>query len=271
MISLQPREKYQIVRQLPDPADSTTYYIQAVVRDSVSDTILSTIQLTDKGSRRFKREYEVPADISGMGFYIDITTTVYTDSGYTSKSTTYGEELEQYLVFDRISKTIGGGHSTDVDYKKIQKMIDSAIKILTPKEVEKEDYSSILSALEGIKTDIASIEMPEAEKIELVPVMEAIKSTETTVLKAIDDKKIDFPEVDLDPILEAIDLKHQDMSDIEDKLDGIEKIIVDDIAEKNGTKEMKKLANILKPFLENNKQEEQQNEDPLQAKVKKML
>lgn len=276
MISLQPQTNFTIVRQLPDPADSTSYYIQAVVRNSVDDTILKTINLTDKGSRRFKGVYQLPADVSGMGSYIDITTTVYTDSGYTAKSTTYSEELEQYLIWDRVSKLGGGGSGgADIDYKRIAKMLEDMKKAF-PK-IPPADYGPILSSLKEIKDSISSIEMPEAEKIEYAPVLQAIKSTEAVLLKAIDEKEVtEVPEVNMSPVLEAIDLKQQDMSGIENKLDVIIAHAEKNIENKNAVAELRKVSELLKPIIENTKMddiEEDKKEvktDPLQDIVRKL-
>jgi hypothetical protein len=204
MISLQPQEQFTIVRQLPDPSDATTYYVRAVVKDSVTDTILKTVNLTDKGSRRFKVAYEVPADVSGLGFYIDITTSVYTDSGYTTKSTTYSEELESYLVYDRTKKGGGGGGGADIDYKKIQKMLDALIEKFVP--CEKTDLTPVLDGIQAIKKEIGAIEipeMPEIEKIDLLPVIKAIENSEKTIVKSIDNKEV-TESTDIEPILMAI-------------------------------------------------------------------
>lgn len=205
MISLQPTENYTIVRQLPDPSDATTYYVRAVVRNSITDTILKTVNLTNQGSRRFKVAYEVPADVSGLGFYIDITTTVYTDAGYTVKSTTYSEELESYLVFDRTKGTSGGGGGgADIDYKKIQKMLDALVEKFP--EIKPTDLSPILKGILEVKKEIGAIEIPEMpkiEKIDLLPVIKAIGDSENSIIKAIDNKEV-TERTDIEPILTAI-------------------------------------------------------------------
>ncbi len=269
MISLQPQTTYQIVRQLPDPSDSTTYYVQAKIRRCVDDTVLQTINLTDLGSRRFKGSYTVPADSSGVGFYIDITTTVYTDSGYTTKSTTYSEELEQYLVWDRVTKLGGGGGGgSDIDYKKIQKMLD-LIKTDFPK-IPPADYSPILKMLSDIKSSVESIEMPEEKNVEFKPVIDALKATETMIIKAIDEKEFEFEPTDLTPIMDKIEDKDVDLSGVEGKLESIEKMVKEDYDEKKGTRELQKLADILKPFL-GGKEEKTNEKDPLTDKVKKLI
>lgn len=119
-MQLQPQEYFTIVRQLQDPADVNTYYVQAVIRNARTDAVIDTINLTDRGSRRFSLPWQVPADTSGLGFYISVLTSVYTDSGRTTKSDQYGEEMETYLVDNRFRNLGGGGGGSDVDYKKIR-------------------------------------------------------------------------------------------------------------------------------------------------------
>ena len=77
MIQLRPTETFTIVRVLGDTVDTATYFVQAIIRNSNTGKIIDTINLTDKGNRRFTGNWEVAADVSGEGFYIDITTTVY--------------------------------------------------------------------------------------------------------------------------------------------------------------------------------------------------
>ena len=126
MIQLRPSEQFTIVRQLDDPFDTTTYYVRAVVRNLSDDSVLETINLTDNGSQRFSKAWSVVSDNTGDGRWISITTTVYTNSGYTTKSESYREQAETYLVQERWNpfkhrNLFGGG--ADVDYKRIRKII----------------------------------------------------------------------------------------------------------------------------------------------------
>lgn len=204
MIPLQPQEQFTIVRQLGDHTDSSTYYVQAVVRNSIDDTILKTINLTDKGSRRFKALYEVPADISGMGFYIDITTSVYTDSGYTIKSTAYSDENDSYLVFDRIVGAGGGGGGMDVDYKRIETMLSksqgSIIKAL-PEEHEV-DLSPIMSELSDLRISLNRLDANLPKEVTLQPILTSLAGARTAIMKLVADTATD--PTDLTPVLSAI-------------------------------------------------------------------
>lgn len=228
MISLQPREQFTIVRQLGDHTDLTTYYVQAVIRDSISGDTIDTVRLTNKTNGRFTKLWEVPADVSGLGFYIDIETTVYDDSGYTSKASTYTVENEQYLVFDRIMKAGGGGGGgTDVDYKKIQKMIDGVIEAL-PEATEEADLKPLVKAIASLKKSVDAIEMPEIPSVEFAPVLEAISSSKDDVLKAIEDKPV-TPETDLSPVIDAVggvsdDVKSES-ADTREKIAGVKTVL----------------------------------------------
>lgn len=217
-ITLNPREIFTIVRQLQDHTDSATYYVRAVIRNSRTDAVIKTIDLFDKGSRRFTAPWDVIADVGGLGTFIDITTSVYTDSAYTTQSGSYGDENETYLVYDRSKQGSGGGSggwSPEVDYKKIKTMLDTAIKsIKFPKfpempempeipefpEIEI-DLSGISGQLEEIKTMIDAI--PEAPKLDLEPVLDAIIESEDRLIDAVSALP-EPPATDLTPVLEAI-------------------------------------------------------------------
>lgn len=133
-MQLRPREIFTIVRGLEDHEDTNTYYVRAVVRNARTDEIIDTLDLEDRGDgHRFAIEWRVPADPANYGFYIIITTSVYTDAAYTTKSL-YQDRFETYLIAERPNPTLafgGGGGGDDIDYKKIRKIIsEELIKIL---------------------------------------------------------------------------------------------------------------------------------------------
>lgn len=228
MISIQPQSQFAIVRQLADHTDITTYYVQAVIRNSISDEIIDTINLTDKTGGRFLKTWEVPADVSGFGFYIDITTSVYSDSGYTTKATAYGDELEDYLVFDRIKGSGGGGGGADidVDYKKIEKILIKTIEPLT--SLKNIDLGPVLKKIEGVINKVDGIKIPPPENINLIPALEAIRRSEKNIVKSISEKEV-IPKTDLEEvkgvILQAIANKNINLSDVINNLMEIKKIV----------------------------------------------
>lgn len=204
MLQLRPAEYFTIARGLSDHTDAGTYYVRAVIRDAKTDALIATVNLEDQGNRRFSYPWQVPEDPSGEGFYILITTTVYTDSGYTTKSENYGEEFTTHLVQDRLNANLLGG-TPDFDYKKIQKMMSEELArqlAAMPKcEHEEGDNSAVLGAIEMVRQMIGSINIPEAKAVNFDPVLQAMGGVER-LIRGIEIPK---PEkVDLTPVLTAI-------------------------------------------------------------------
>ena len=128
---LQPQGSFTVVRQIANHTDTNTYYVQAVIRKAYTDEIIDTIQLTDRGAQRFSKNWQVPADPSGQGFYISIVTSVYTDSGYTTKSENYGDEENTYLVQERVLHLAGGG---GLDAFTVRQIVREELGKLPPQE-----------------------------------------------------------------------------------------------------------------------------------------
>lgn len=203
-MQLNPRESFVITHQLNNSYITETSYVRAVIRNAKTDVILATKDLDDKGDGRFTTTYQIPADGSGQGFYISIVTSVYTDSGYTTKSQNYGDEVNTYLVQDRPNINLGGmggGGGPDIDYKRIKKIIDDAIagikfpeaKVIT---VTNETVKEVM---------VPEIKIVETQKVQdLSPILNAIQ----TVGKQVEDKEVtEIPEqeeVDFKPVLESI-------------------------------------------------------------------
>lgn len=180
MLQLSPKESFTIVRQLEDHTDSSTNYVQAVIRNAKTDALLATVNLTDQGSRRFSKAWQVPADVSGFGFWITILTSVYTDSGYTTKNQNYGDKMDTYLVQDRPvfnpNYPVPTGAGADVDYKRIRKIVNEEIKAIdfppfpeipTPEKPEKIDFSKDFKNLrDEVSSMINGIKIPQPEKID---------------------------------------------------------------------------------------------------------
>lgn len=174
---LNPGENYLIVYQIPQLLDTTTYYVQAVVKDA-NGNILNTINLTDKGSQRFEGVWKVCQDRTMSGTWINITITTYEDTGYTTPSANYGASVTTYLVLDRTKLAwafAGGvGAQTQVDYKEIQSIIK--------KEISK--------SIEGIK--FPKIPKPEKqEKTDLSPIEKSINSLGDSLNEKLNNSDIE--------------------------------------------------------------------------------
>lgn len=276
-ISLQPQTDFPIVRQLGDHTDPTTYYVRAVVRDPIKDVTLATINLSDNGSGRFKYAYRVPADVSGQGFYIDITTSVYEDSGYTTKASTYSDENETYLVQDRIKSTGGGGGGVDFDWKRFMKLMAEYEK----KIPEKIDLAPVMDMLKGIKADVKEIEVdiefPEQKEINFEPVLKAISNSEKSLIKAISDKEV-TEKPNLSPVLESISNTKEDISLVNSKMDLLQNVLEEHIADfgekyEEGSvakEKLNQMKGIFEGELSLKKKKEDVEEDDLPTRTKRL-
>lgn len=206
------QHNFAVVRQIADHTDSTTYYVRAVIRKAYSDEIITTLDLDSKGSQRYSKAWKIPADPSGQGFYISIVTSVYTDSGYTTKSSSYGDEEQTYLVVDRepISSGRGGGGSlgrrdirdiiTEELAKFAEKNISKEKEIIEDDKPEKEekeekDYDKRFDALEKI---ISKLPKEKPEKINFKPILNLLTEIKVAV------ESIEMPQIDFNSVIEAI-------------------------------------------------------------------
>lgn len=250
-MQLHPREKFIITRQLQNSYITDTFYVRAVIRNAKTDTVIQTYDLTDKGSQRFTKEWMVPADPSGQGFYVSIVTSVYSDSGYTTKSDIYGDEEQTYLVQERYvfnPNYPAGPSGQDIDYKRIQKMIDDSFRKFVSTKPE-----TIVVTKEVIK----EVKIPEVKIVEkfndidTAPILSAIKA----VGKKVDDKEVteipEMPEpVDLSPIVDSMKTVFNQFDkrfgNIEDKIDSMQiKVSLNDFLPKE---------TIVKPTMNNSNQ-----------------
>lgn len=199
-MNILPQSTLRIVRQLTDPLDVGTNYVRAVIRNSTSGDIVATINLTDATNQRFTGEYTTPPDISGMGYYLDVTTTVYSENTYTTKNNNYAIEAHTYFIHEEKIHIGGGG---DVDYKKIRNIVQEildgqekptmpTIKDLTPEIKAMEER--IKDAVAGA---VSSIRFPEQVRPDLDGVVSRISSTvenaTNAVLMAVEQKEVTPP------------------------------------------------------------------------------
>lgn len=200
-MQLSPREIFTVFRILDDHTDGTTYFVRAVIRNARTSELIATVNLTKQsGVQEYKQDWQVPADTSGLGFYITVVTSVYTDSGYTTKSTDYGDEGATYLI-DVRKKSTGGGGGVGVDYEKLKKIFEEAVRPLIR---EGYDDSELLKKIEKTKQSmleaVKSIDIPEP--IDPIPATQraletAIKriSGDIAKIKIKDPEKPDFSEI----------------------------------------------------------------------------
>lgn len=203
MDSLKPHTIFPIVRGIPDHTDSGTYYIRAVIRKAVDNTVIATVNLVDKGGRYFVYNWEVPADVSGEGFYISIVTSVYTDSGYTTKADMYADEFYTYLVAERPSamQLLGAGGGSDISYKRIEDIVSKSIKNIKfpeikPVEVKDVDLSgleaNIASGFKDLIGRIKAIIIPAPEKVDYDKLAAMVTKSTDSIISQV--KGINIPE-----------------------------------------------------------------------------
>lgn len=241
-MQLEPFEKYTLFRGLENHLDSTTYYVQVVIRNGKTAALIDTVNLTDNGNREFSKEWEVPADVNGTGFYITLTYSVYTDSGYTTKSENYGDKYEEHLVQHRITDTHSAG--PDINYKKIQQMIDAAVAGIKFPMPEKIDLKPVLKAIK----DIPQTEIPDQKEVDLMPVMQELNNLKLGVADLM--RRQPFEKTDLTPLI--IDLQTIKEFLVNEKNDDRKKEILDAISKQgsNLSEWVTEFDNKIKPTMD---------------------
>ena len=210
MLQLNPQSQFPVVRQLADSSDTGTYYVQAVCTNSLTGTVLQTINLTGGSGQRFTGTFNVPPDGSGNGLYIDITTTVYSDSGYTTKSEVYGSESNTYVVQQRYNHVFGGGGG-EISYDKIRAIIKDEIARRERTEIpESRDVTPELLGVErrlkaSIDEVVGRIPAPERPDLEgaVMQLQNVLEQAANAILMSIETKPV-TPQTDVQPIVDAI-------------------------------------------------------------------
>jgi len=185
--TLHPGEQFPLVFLIGDHTDTATYFVRAVIRRSSNRETLSTVDLTDRGSRLFDGTWQVADDTSGRGMWINITYTIYENSAYTIRSARYHEDQYDYLVIDRLSSGgVGGGF--DFNYKQLRKIVAEEVR-----KIKTADLADALVLLRKIGSDVSRI---PTENVDLQPVISRVGDA----IKAVD--AIEPP--DFAPVLNAI-------------------------------------------------------------------
>lgn len=191
-MQVEPQNTIPLLYQITDPSDSTVYYIRAVVYDSLTRNVLSTNNLVSRGGGLWSSTAIAPVDSSGLGRHIHVIIRVYTDSGYTTLSSLYNQQIDKYLVKSSVRLGAGGGGSgQDIDYDKIRKIV---VAVLTEKEKEKEPpepvdlseidtkLSPLFKAIDAIKSKLNEPEKP----LNVSPIIEKVENIKKEIIAAID-------------------------------------------------------------------------------------
>ena len=203
---LSPNESVTVDYYITDPTDTNTYYVQAIVYDARTHAVIETLNLTDNGNRWFSKAWQVPSGgVYWEGRHIIIITTVYTDSGYTTKASYY-EDMKKYLVQQRWNPTaFGAGGGGSIDEEKLSELVAKTMDLklggmpqperfpmeemrkmmdAIPKP-ERVDITPVLSALQEVNRSIQNIPKPERTDLSsvqngLARVVSAIQTLEST-------------------------------------------------------------------------------------------
>lgn len=271
---IEPYSTIPILYQIVDPSDSTLYYIRAVIRDTSTGTTLDTKNLTSQGSGRYTSSYVAPQDSTGLGRHIDISITVYTDSGYSTVSLNYEKIVDKYIIKASV-KNFGGGNGGEIDYEKIRKMIISSIQPIIV-QLSNNNDEEIISFLKSIKSNISQIistivnikTYEPAQPIDITPILNKIEEKTTYLSKKIDDKEVTevFEPIDLNPVINATD---KIINEVTKNLDAFKSLetelntrigtLISDIEIKNKQKEAKiinKVSDLLYHAMNSDQQDE---------------
>jgi len=206
-MQIEPQYTLPLVYELTDPFDTGVYYVRAVIRDSLSGETLQTINLIDKGNGRYTNSISAPQDPTGQGRHIDVVISIYTDAGYTTLSQTYQNKIDKFLI--KRSVSFGGAGGVDVDYLKIQKMIDISVqKIIEGTKSQPMSLEPVIGQIKGLEKVITGIKMPtfEQKQQDMSPIISSIEKNSKAILKEIGSIEIPKPkDVDLYPIVSALE------------------------------------------------------------------
>ena len=205
-MQLIPGRNFTVVRQIANHTDSASYYVQAVIRNAYTDEILATLDLDDKGAQRHTKEWRIPQDPLGLGFYVSIVTSVYTDSGHTTKSENYGDEENTYLIAELNTNRTGGGY-VGPDMSDIRRIVQEEVAKIppvmippfpVPEKVEMR-WDEVFSRISAVENAVKSI-----PQFDVSPILDGFRE----LSQKIEEKPV-TPETDLTPVLSKLSEKEE--------------------------------------------------------------
>lgn len=209
-MQIEPQTPLALVYKIEDPSLFTnTYYVRAKIRDSYTGSLIESINLTrSSDGSRYTSQTNSPADPSGLGRLIDVTISVYSDSGYTTyASEGFAERIERFLV--RTQQHFFGGVSggnSDIDYDRIEKILEKVVTVKV--DIPQINFSEVKTLLNFLidlveKLDKKISLLPTETKSDYTPIISNINSIGEKIIKSF--PKIQSPkETDFSPILSAL-------------------------------------------------------------------
>lgn len=210
-VPVNPSESYPINRVLEDTTDVGTNYVQCKIYNAKTRALLATVNLTDNGNRWFSANYSIPLDNAfSNGTWLLVTTTVYTDSGYTTINTNYAQTSEQWLVQQRFDYRFLPQGLGPEWADKLDKSIKDAVEVIPrafpkqkdpPPPVDTEALKNdIVGQLKNhIDTAISGIPTPDKpDKVDLRSLEQGISG-----LADLIKSRPQFERTDLSPVINA--------------------------------------------------------------------
>ena len=210
MIQINPSSPFPIVRQLQDPNDTTTRYVQAVVRNAMNGLVVLRTNLIDQGGQRFTKVIQSPADPLGSGTFYDVTTVVFDDPIYSQPSIQYGMENETVLIQQRATNFGGGYSASDVSIESIEKLIKSSISELNVKGDTKHENVDLDPVIKEIRAMGANMEHTETKDIDFSPITDSLNR----VLDAIGTIPKEHKEFDISGVDSTVKSLRSDIDDV---------------------------------------------------------
>lgn len=209
-----PGQNIYVAYVIPNPGDNNVYYPQAVAKNTATGAVIAIVNLVQDANQklRYTGSFIAPADPTGLGYYIDVLTTPYTDNGHTTPSAMYGVATNQYLALAPLSSYSGpGGDSFIVDYARIEALIAERIAgIEFPEqksfempefpafpEMKDVDLEPVLLNLKGITETLVGMQTwlemkPDPEPLDLTPLHDRVQKVHDALSESIESHRREF-------------------------------------------------------------------------------
>jgi hypothetical protein len=199
---ISPGESFDLFYFIRNHTDGATYYVRARIYDVRTGALLDTQDLapSSTNTRLFLKTVQAPADPTGYGRSIVSIATVYTDSGYSTKSDNY-EEQEQYFLVKTVAPFVGGGGSIDLGAFRdvVEKVVEAKLaplRELEPLELPEVPFDALFGAIGALQREVNRV---PKESTDLSPVLAALARLEGEV-----QELPRFEATDLSGVLRAI-------------------------------------------------------------------
>jgi hypothetical protein len=197
---IQPSKQFLVEHSINNPADTTTYYAQVIITDSVSGSVLATISL-GAGNPYWSKIWVTPPDTSGTGRQLTIQKTIFTDSGYTQVSPIYGSTYESAMLRN-IAGGFGqpmSGFTREMTVSEVKKVVLDALKTLPPPpempKQDKYDDSNLRGAFQDLTKRVeAALGTHEKSQVAMKAwIFTLLQKLGTDIKKSPPEQKVSIP------------------------------------------------------------------------------